>query len=129
MPVDGKTTSKTLESHQQEVVLEKLPRTMRDAVEVTVSWLIPYIWIDALCIIQDDTLDRNQESGDMALVYSHATATIAAAISDHCDGGSLSDSFYRMMISLLSKDGDQSSSKHPSSIVAGPSRNANFFLD
>jgi hypothetical protein len=91
MPIDGKTTLQMLESHQQEVVLEKLPRTMRNAVEVIVSWSIPYIWIDALCIIQDVTLDWHQESGDMALVYSHATATIAASVSDHCDGGFLSE--------------------------------------
>jgi hypothetical protein len=54
MPVDGKTSSKTLDSHQRGVVLAKLPRTLRDAIEVTVSWSIPYIWIDALCIIQGD---------------------------------------------------------------------------
>jgi hypothetical protein len=92
MPVGGKTTSTTLESRQREVALAKLPRTLRDAIEVTVSWSLPYIWIDALCIIQGDTFDWHQESGDMALVYSHATATIAAAVSDHCDGGFLLDS-------------------------------------
>jgi len=92
MPVDGKTSSNTLDSHQREVVLTKLPRTLRDAIEVTVSWSRPYIWIDALCIIQGDALDWHQESGAMALVYSHATAMIAAAASDHCDGGFLLNS-------------------------------------
>jgi hypothetical protein len=57
MPVGGKTTSVTLESHQREVSLAKFPRTLRDAIEVTVSWSIPYIWIDAVCIIQGDTFD------------------------------------------------------------------------
>jgi hypothetical protein len=39
---------------------------------------ISYIWIDSLCIVQDDDLDWETESAKMASIYQNAYLTIAA---------------------------------------------------
>lgn len=50
---------------------------------------IQYIWVDALCIIQDDGQDWEKESRKMATVYSEARVTIIAASSTSCHSGFL----------------------------------------
>ncbi|KAK1760456.1 heterokaryon incompatibility protein-domain-containing protein [Echria macrotheca] len=39
---------------------------------------VQYIWIDTLCIVQDDPVDWSRESGKMADYYQHALLTIVA---------------------------------------------------
>jgi hypothetical protein len=46
-----------------------------------------YIWIDCLCIIQDDTSDWEIESKRMASIYGNSKATIAAVKSKDGNGG------------------------------------------
>lgn len=89
MPEEGKTTLANLGARQRSIDYETLPKTLRDAIEVTRSLEIPYVWIDALCIVQDSYPDWEREAATMGQVYSNATLTIAAAASDHCDGGFL----------------------------------------
>jgi hypothetical protein len=40
---------------------------------------IRYLWIDALCIIQDDGTDKHKEIPELAKVYRNATVVIGAA--------------------------------------------------
>lgn len=49
-----KTTLKTIESHKRGIEWEELPKTFKDAVIVTRALGVRYLWIDSLCIIQDD---------------------------------------------------------------------------
>jgi hypothetical protein len=60
---------------------------MRDAVVITRSIGIRYLWIDALCIIQDDYEDWAREALMMAQVYTRSFITIAASSSADGDGG------------------------------------------
>jgi Heterokaryon incompatibility protein (HET) len=55
-----------------------LPQTFRDAVVVARKLSISYLWIDSLCINQDDQLDWLKQSQDMARVYSGSYCNIAA---------------------------------------------------
>ena len=64
-----------------------LPRTFRDAIIITRRLGIQYIWIDALCIIQDNPLDWEQESGQMASIYGGSYLTIAATFAADGNGG------------------------------------------
>ena len=49
------TTKKaTLEKRMDEIAWNELPKTYRDAVKVARKLHIRYIWIDSLCIVQDD---------------------------------------------------------------------------
>jgi len=55
-----------------------LPRTIQDAVAVTHSLGLSWLWVDALCIIQDSPRDWEEEAGRMQYVYEGAVVCIAA---------------------------------------------------
>ena len=46
-----------------------------------------YLWVDALCIVQDDPDDQSQQIAKMATVYSSAFLTIVAASGDDANAG------------------------------------------
>lgn len=62
-----------------------LPATFRDAVIVVHTIGYQYLWIDSLCIVQDDTEDWELECPRMASIYQGSVLTIAgtAAIDSH----------------------------------------------
>jgi hypothetical protein len=55
-----------------------LPKTIKDAMAFTLSLNERYIWVDALCIVQDDNDDKSIQISQMASVYQYAVATIVA---------------------------------------------------
>jgi hypothetical protein len=57
---------------------ELLPLTIRDSIEVTRSIGYHYLWVDSLCIVQDDEADRDSQLKMMDEIYSNASLTIAA---------------------------------------------------
>ncbi|KAH7394716.1 heterokaryon incompatibility protein-domain-containing protein [Pyrenochaeta sp. MPI-SDFR-AT-0127] len=59
--------------------MNDLPQTFKDAVTVTRELGKRYLWIDSLCIIQDDPNDWAIESKRMEAVFSNAYCTIAAS--------------------------------------------------
>ncbi|KAK5996877.1 hypothetical protein PT974_02224 [Cladobotryum mycophilum] len=82
-----KTTKENLSSHLERLDLASLPKTFTDAMEMTRRVGVEYIWIDSLCIIQDDKNDFSSECSRMHLIYSKAYCTIAASDSPDGDGG------------------------------------------
>jgi hypothetical protein len=65
----------------------QLPLSIQDALVVTRKLKIKFLWIDSLCIIQDDEEDWLRESMLMAEVYSHSYLNLAAAASSDSSGG------------------------------------------
>ncbi|EGO56942.1 hypothetical protein NEUTE1DRAFT_123349 [Neurospora tetrasperma FGSC 2508] len=65
----------------------ELPRTFRDAIDVTRKLKIPFLWIDSLCIIQNSNEDWIQESGKMQQVYQNSFLNLAAGASADANGG------------------------------------------
>lgn len=61
--------------------MQDFPATIKDAVVLTRALGICYLWIDALCIIQDSKEDWETESALMANIYRHSTVTIVASTS------------------------------------------------
>lgn len=61
------------------LALKNLPKTLRDAAHVSVKLGLSYIWIDAMCIIQDDAEDKARELSRMSQIYEYAAITIAAS--------------------------------------------------
>jgi hypothetical protein len=76
---DIATTKSTIESYMREISPEELPPTIRDAIAVTRGLKVNYLWVDALCILQDGVSDRSHEIERMGDVFKNATVTIAAA--------------------------------------------------
>ncbi|KAF6817253.1 TOL [Colletotrichum plurivorum] len=83
------TFDSNLESRQQGILVDDLPRTFRDAISITRSLGVDYLWIDSLCIIQDNKEDWEMESRLMEHVYSSAYLTIAASCANGTDDGFL----------------------------------------
>jgi hypothetical protein len=59
--------------------VENLSRTFQDALLATISLGFEYIWIDSLCIVQDDKDEWSRESKLMGEVYKNATCNISAS--------------------------------------------------
>jgi len=72
------TTLSTLAERKKEVKYGDLPKTFQDAVIISRQLRIQYLWIDALCIIQDSVEDWEVESSRMADIYRNSYLTIAA---------------------------------------------------
>jgi hypothetical protein len=58
---------------------ENIPLTIRDAMELCCHMGMPYLWVDALCILQDDQDDLSIQTNYMDVIYSAAQFTIVAA--------------------------------------------------
>ena len=71
-------TSKTLNSFPGNIVEAELPKTFQDAILMARSLGLSYIWIDALCIIQNDDDDWLREAGRMRSIYGGSRVSIAA---------------------------------------------------
>lgn len=68
-----------------------VPRTFQDAISVSRILNVRYIWIDSLCIVQDDKNDWAEQSSTMADVYSNSYLTIAATAAKNCTSGLFPD--------------------------------------
>ncbi|PYH48356.1 HET domain-containing protein [Aspergillus saccharolyticus JOP 1030-1] len=66
-----------------------LGQTIRDAIQVTASIGIRYLWIDALCIIQDSKTDKIRKLTRMGSIYRHAYLTLIASSAHTVSAGFL----------------------------------------
>ncbi len=72
------TTRATIPHRITSIRMSELPQTFRDAILMCRGLGVQYLWIDSLCILQDDRLDWEQESAKMAAVYTGSYLNIAA---------------------------------------------------
>jgi hypothetical protein len=72
------TMKDTVDSYSKEIPVGLIPPTYQDALTITRALKIPYLWIDSLCIVQDDYLEWQNESPRMQEIYSGSSLTIAA---------------------------------------------------
>ncbi|KAH8586049.1 heterokaryon incompatibility, partial [Bisporella sp. PMI_857] len=68
-----------LEELESGIEIHFLPQTFQDAIEVTRKLDIRFLWIDALCILQDDSDDKLKEIWNMGEIYRDSFVTIAAS--------------------------------------------------
>ncbi|KAF4342847.1 hypothetical protein FBEOM_3192 [Fusarium beomiforme] len=82
-------TEASLAVFQKEIPLASLPTTIREAISTTRNLGYQYLWVDALCIIQDSRHDWVREASQMGNIYGSAAVTLAAA-----GNSSVQDSMY-----------------------------------
>ncbi|KAK1756559.1 heterokaryon incompatibility protein-domain-containing protein [Echria macrotheca] len=75
------TTKANLQANLYALNFDGLPLTFQHAIQITRAIKVSYIWIDALCIIQDDEADKAKEIFRMDLIYSTAICMISASSS------------------------------------------------
>jgi hypothetical protein len=68
-------------------ILNKLPQTVQDAMVLTRKLGYRYLWVDGLCIIQDDDRFKSSIISKMNLVYANASLTIFAASGSDANAG------------------------------------------
>jgi hypothetical protein len=68
-PITHTTTTSTLRQYQGHIAWSALPRTFQHAIIFTQKLRIRYLWIDSLCIIQDDKEDWRKQSAMMCSVF------------------------------------------------------------
>ncbi|KAJ8108701.1 hypothetical protein OPT61_g7989 [Boeremia exigua] len=66
---------------------DSLPKTIQDAVEICRRLSIRYLWVDALCVIQENNEDFAHEVANMGSIYAGSLVTVAAGDSQHCNSG------------------------------------------
>ncbi|KAF7595957.1 hypothetical protein BBP40_004103 [Aspergillus hancockii] len=71
------TTKETYAAFCKRISFQSLPATFSDAVEVCRHMQVRYLWIDALCIIQDDVDDWKTQAVHMGDYYRQSYFTIA----------------------------------------------------
>lgn len=79
------TTKSTLQEHLRGIQVSTLPATIQDAIRLCRSLDIPYLWVDSLCIIQDDSDDWHHEAAEMAAIYGRSALTITTPENNRCD--------------------------------------------
>lgn len=81
---------------EQGIPWSSIPRTFRDVLLVVRRLGIDFLWIDSLCIIQEDDDDWHREAAAMCQYYQSSWLTIAATISADSNQGlySFMDSFH-----------------------------------
>ncbi|KAK4225872.1 heterokaryon incompatibility protein-domain-containing protein [Podospora fimiseda] len=77
LPGSAKTTRATLDSRMQAIQINTLPKTFRDAISICRELGIRFLWIDSLCIIQQDKEDWEKECSRMRDIYRNSYLTIS----------------------------------------------------
>lgn len=72
-----KTLKANLKAHKVGIDFASLPLTFREAIMTCRTFGFHFLWIDSLCIVQDDSADWEQESANMDKIYAGSNVTIA----------------------------------------------------
>jgi hypothetical protein len=83
------TTRETYQRNKTEIPWSSLPQTFRDAISITKLLGKDLLWIDSICIIQDDEEDWRAEAAKMYTVYEGSFLTLMATMAKDGRGGLL----------------------------------------
>jgi hypothetical protein len=78
-----------LSEFKESMLVSSLPQTFQDVIHFArlLSTDIRYIWIDSLCILQDDKVDWEVESVQMHKVYRNSYCNFSATAATDSDPG------------------------------------------
>ena len=83
------TTNARFAQYHSALPMNDLPATIQDAISITRALLIPFLWVDSLCIIQDSAMDKTLEMAKMSSVYRNSYVTFCASRAGTCRDGFL----------------------------------------
>ncbi|KAI1781361.1 heterokaryon incompatibility protein-domain-containing protein [Hypoxylon cercidicola] len=105
-----KTEKSTIESHKMCIKLQSMPQNFKDAIYISKALGYKYLWIDSLCIIQDDEQDWHEQSKLMENVYHRADLVLAATCASTAKDGFLTEErppYREGTVSITSQDTDE----------------------
>ncbi|KAF2826145.1 HET-domain-containing protein, partial [Ophiobolus disseminans] len=71
----------TLTQHIVSISWKSLPKTFQEAIIFARKFGVQFLWVDSLCIIQDDLDDWQAQAAEMAYIYQRSVLTIAGSSS------------------------------------------------
>ena len=90
----GQTTGRNLPVRQHAMDMKSLSSSVQDAIWVTRRLGLRYLWVDAICILQDSEEDKVRELKSMAAIYRQAYVTLLAASSESSSDGFLDKQYF-----------------------------------
>ena len=99
-----------IEDNKRSFEWGSLPRTFQHAIEFTRRLKIRFLWIDSICIIQDNEQDWMEQSSAMADIYQNCYLTLCATASASDDGGCFKpkpDPYQPQRVTASKRDGTQ----------------------
>ncbi|EQB52770.1 hypothetical protein CGLO_07576 [Colletotrichum gloeosporioides Cg-14] len=99
------TYAGNIETFKKKIPFKILPSTFQDAVTVTRALGVSYLWIDSLCIIQEDKEDWRSQAARMEDVFSSAYCTIAASSSTSSLDGFIAKRAQRAAVGIQTSQG------------------------
>ncbi|KAI8682154.1 HET domain-containing protein [Fusarium keratoplasticum] len=90
--IPPRMTKDTVDAWQVELPLANLPKTFRDAIWLTRELGERFLWIDSICIVQDDPTELMTQIGLMGVIFEESFCTIAAVDAKGSDGSQMVDS-------------------------------------
>lgn len=82
-----RTLKANLRDHLKKIPKSSIPRTFSNAIILAQALGIGFLWIDSLCIVQDDPSDWETEASKMHTIYRGAVLAIAATSSKSSNDG------------------------------------------
>lgn len=83
------TTLLNRKGRESSISMSELPVIYRDAITLARALDITHLWIDALCIVQDDPQEYGQEASRMGQIFRNAYLVLLAAVSENLNQGFL----------------------------------------
>lgn len=80
-------TESNYKSLTVDVPFDQLPATIQDSVVVTINLGLQYLWVDALCIVQDSPEDWSREADKMCDVYQGCSVSLVASAASNSGEG------------------------------------------
>ncbi|KAF9557797.1 HET-domain-containing protein [Agrocybe pediades] len=100
-----KTIKANLSAYVHGGLPKELPKTIADAVVATNKLGLRWLWVDALCIIQDSEEDKLRELADMAHIYQDSYVTLSVLSSFRYNHGFLPDEDEQPVLPFICADG------------------------
>ena len=69
------------------IVIDQVPQTIIDAINLTGELGFEFLWVDSLCIVQDDDESKDNFIPNMHLIYGSAWLTIIAQTAENANTG------------------------------------------
>jgi hypothetical protein len=101
---ESETTMANVSERYYELKTSGFPKTLQDAIHITRRLGLEYIWIDRLCIIQDNEEDWAKEASLMAAIYASAYVVLSATATEDCKDGFLHKRLEPLVIKYAQRD-------------------------
>ncbi|RSL89534.1 hypothetical protein CEP52_014868 [Fusarium oligoseptatum] len=100
------TTKATLADRKHQIMISDLPKTHQDAIKLARELGVRYLWIDSICICQDDRENWERESANMLSIYHNAYLTVSASRAKDNSEGLFGERPAREYVELAYTSGD-----------------------